>query len=556
MTAAAAELNRPGGGLRALVLALLCLAMFLPGLGRLPPTDRDESRFAQASRQMVESGNYIDIRFQDEPRYKKPVGIYWLQSAAVALVGEGAASPIWVYRLPSLLGALCAVLLLYGVGRRFAGDDTAFAAAALLGAALTLNIEARLAKTDASLLMATTGTLAIFGLVYVRTLAGQAVGRLLPLAGWALMGAGVLIKGPITPMVAGLTLVSLAIADRGRGRTLPFLKALRPVSGLLLVALVALPWLIAITLISNGQFLANSVGGDLAGKLTGGAESHGAPPGYYLVTMAAMLWPGALLVGLGLPWAFARCEAPFVRFCLAWAVPSFIAFELFPTKLPHYTLPCYPALLLLGVAAARDGFRPATRLGRIWRGLVLGAFGVVGVTLGLGLAGIGWHFEGTPGLAGIGAVVVAVVTTAAVLVLERRRQIGRAVMIMVVGAAAVYATAFMAILPGIDALWPSRALAQRLNDLGLMQAPALVATGYSEPSLVFLTRTDIDFAAPAEAALALRDRPGAVVLVDGRVRAAFDAALGDVAVEDLGHVGGLNVSRGRLVDIAILRRAP
>ena len=67
------------------LLTLLSLALYLPGLATLPPTDRDESRFVQASRQMLESDNYLLIRFQDEPRNKKPAGIYWLQAASVNL---------------------------------------------------------------------------------------------------------------------------------------------------------------------------------------------------------------------------------------------------------------------------------------------------------------------------------------------------------------------------------------------------------------------------------------------------------------------------------------
>ena len=49
--------------------------------------DRDESRFAEASRQMVETGNFVDIRFASTARYNKPAGIYWLQAASAELVG-------------------------------------------------------------------------------------------------------------------------------------------------------------------------------------------------------------------------------------------------------------------------------------------------------------------------------------------------------------------------------------------------------------------------------------------------------------------------------------
>src|SRR5690606_3635508 len=97
-----------------LVASLLC---FLPGITLLPPVDRDEARFAQATKQMVETGDYVDIRFQDDVRYKKPVGIYWLQSVAVhtaeALGVENARTTIAIYRIPSLIGALGAVLMTY-----------------------------------------------------------------------------------------------------------------------------------------------------------------------------------------------------------------------------------------------------------------------------------------------------------------------------------------------------------------------------------------------------------------------------------------------------------
>src|ERR1700685_1942195 len=90
------------------LLILLCLGLYLPGLANLPVLDRDEARFAQASRQMLETHDFIAIRFQDEARNKKPAGIYWLQAGAVALLSDAASDAIWPYRLPSLLGATIA----------------------------------------------------------------------------------------------------------------------------------------------------------------------------------------------------------------------------------------------------------------------------------------------------------------------------------------------------------------------------------------------------------------------------------------------------------------
>ena len=102
---------------------MFSLLAFLPGFFQIPPVDRDEARFAQATKQMLETGEYVDIRFQNEVRYKKPVGIYWLQAAAVkageALGVPQARTTIWLYRLPSLFGAIGAVLLTYWAALAF-----------------------------------------------------------------------------------------------------------------------------------------------------------------------------------------------------------------------------------------------------------------------------------------------------------------------------------------------------------------------------------------------------------------------------------------------------
>ena len=137
------------------VLVLLSLACFLPGFSSLQPMDRDEPRYAQASKQMLESGDLVDIRFQDEARHKKPVGIYWLQSATVA-IGDAlgvsdARTTIALYRIPSLLGAIATVLLTYWAALAFIGRRGAFLAAAFMATSIILMVEARLAKTDAAL---------------------------------------------------------------------------------------------------------------------------------------------------------------------------------------------------------------------------------------------------------------------------------------------------------------------------------------------------------------------------------------------------------------------
>src|SRR6266446_4130591 len=97
-------------------LTLLALAFFLPGQAALPPLDRDESRYTQATAQMLETGDFINIHFQNQSRYLQPAGIYWLQAAAVSLLSAPEARQVWAYRVPSLIGATLAVLLTAWLG--------------------------------------------------------------------------------------------------------------------------------------------------------------------------------------------------------------------------------------------------------------------------------------------------------------------------------------------------------------------------------------------------------------------------------------------------------
>ncbi|HEX7947833.1 MAG TPA: glycosyltransferase family 39 protein, partial [Phenylobacterium sp.] len=121
------------------VAAFIAFLAGLPGLVAMPPLDRDESRFAEATAQMLESGDYVVIRFQDGPRFKKPVGIHWLQAASVAAFSDPEARQIWAYRLPSLLGAMLAAAACAWGARTFFGGPTSLIAGAILGSTFLLS---------------------------------------------------------------------------------------------------------------------------------------------------------------------------------------------------------------------------------------------------------------------------------------------------------------------------------------------------------------------------------------------------------------------------------
>src|SRR4051812_16567111 len=287
------------------VLLLLCLGCFLPGFASLQPMDRDEPRYAQASKQMLESQDFVDIRFQDEARHKKPVGIYWMQSAVVAAADAlgvpEAHTTIALYRAPSLLGALATVLLTYWAALAFMGRRGAFLVAALMGASVILMVEARLAKTDA---MLTACSMAAMGAL-ARAYFGRG-GGVLPVltraAFWLGLAIGILVKGPMVLMFVGLCALVLSYRERNAR----WLWALGPREGVLVLLAIVLPWFVAIAWKTGGEFFASAVGQDMLSKVGGGQERHWGPPGFYLLAFFATFWPGAILAAIAVPFAWAN----------------------------------------------------------------------------------------------------------------------------------------------------------------------------------------------------------------------------------------------------------
>src|SRR3954463_14865531 len=207
---------------RAVSFLLLCaLLLFLPGFFSIPPVDRDEARFAQATKQMVETGDFVDIRFQDDVRYKKPVGIYWMQSVVVetasALGLPRAEVRIWLYRVPSLIGAIGAVLLTYWTALAFVTRRGAVLAGLLICSSVLLGVEARLAKTDAMLLLTVVAAMGALARVYLAWQRGEDPARppwTWPAIFWTALAGGILLKGPLILMFVVLTIVALTVLDR------------------------------------------------------------------------------------------------------------------------------------------------------------------------------------------------------------------------------------------------------------------------------------------------------------------------------------------------------
>ena len=538
------------------LLGVLCLALYLPGIAAVPPLDRDESRFAQATRQMLESGDFLRIRFLDEARNKKPVGIYWLQAASVAALSDAESAAIWPYRVPSLLGAMVAVLLTFALGRSLVGATPALIGAALLASALGIAAEAHLAKTDAVLLATVVAAQGTLGLIYCTARRGTAPASWLwALLFWAAQGVGILIKGPITPLVSLLTVGALSLADR----EVRWLRGLRPLWGVPLMLAIAAPWFIAISLVTDGAFLGEAAGHDLLGKLVGAQEAHGAPPGYYLLLLAATFWPGSLLLGPTFAWAWRERAARAERFLIAWVLPFWIVLEIIPTKLPHYILPAYPALALLAGRAVVGLAEGAVARRRWLDAAFVLLWGAVSLALALALVLLPDRFGRGVDVAGIAAAAILLNVGGWLAVSAWRGALAQGLALgAVLLAVVVFPAAFHSVAPRLDQLWLSRAAAAAVARYHPPRGAPVVAVGSREPSLVFLLGSGTRFLAADQAAQYLTATRGAAALVSDREDEAFRRALQSRGWEPraIDRVDGLHYSNGKRMVLTLYTGAP
>ena len=526
------------------LLVALCLLLFLPGLFSIPATDRDESRFAQATRQMLDSGDYVRLRVGEEDRNKKPVGIHWAQAASVhaaELLGLGTRRDIWAYRVPSLLGAILAVLATYSLGRGLVGRRPALLGAAMLAGCLVLMVEAHIAKTDAALLASVAAAMGLLGAAYLNP-SGVTPRR--AAAFWAVLGVGVLLKGPIAPMVALLAGVTLLIVDRGRA---PWFRALRPAWGVPLMLAIVLPWMVAIGLATEGRFFAQAIGDDMLGKVGSGDEKHWGPPGYYLVTFLIAAFPAGAIALLAAPAAWAERALPRTRFLLAWIVPTWLLFEAVATKLPHYTLPTYPAIMLLAAAWAMD---PLRRAPPRWLA-ILARVAVAAVALGLAAVAalVPWLVTGQEPWWALVALPCAALLAALVWRAMRRADWARAAILGVAAAIPLYAGLMQLVFPRLDAIWIAPRLQAALAQAAPNLPPSLFGiTGHAEPSTLFAIGAETQFLRRGEdAARFLQAGPGRVVAVGDRALDDFrrEATALSLAPRAAGTVAGFNYTRGR-----------
>ena len=338
----------PMSSRRLLLLFFAFLGFYAAGDWALPLVDRDEPRFAEASREMLEHADFVVPYFNNQTRFDKPPLIYWLQDAAYKIFGKNE----FAARLPSgVCGALATVVIALW-GSQLHDPKTGWRAALMFGLCVQTIVHAHAAVADMAMIAASTAS-AWAGWNWLKAHRGDRQrARGWWLAFWGLLAVGFLAKGPIAWVPIGMTGWTAARMERGKRPGAPGWM----LGAVLMLALVGI-WGIPALVRTHGQFAAVGLGKHVVMRSVSPLEGHGAKTWQTYAVMFPFffvtVWPGFFPWSLWLP---AAAGALWVRrhqwrldetYLVTGIALVFGIFTLSWTKLPHYTLPAFPFMALL-----------------------------------------------------------------------------------------------------------------------------------------------------------------------------------------------------------------
>ena len=543
------------------LIILIILALF-SGQYSIPPIDRDEARFAQASSQMIQSGDYVNIKFQDEIRAKKPIGIYWLQAFSAKIFGQ---EDIGSYRIPSLLSSIITLVFVGLITRLIFPLYQTLIVTLLFASSIVFMGEAHLAKTDATLLC----LICVQQYFLLKIILHQEntfkLKYLYPILVWLTFSFGVLVKGPISIAILFPTIIAFSIIQK----SLNLIKSLRPIIGFLICTLVILPWFLAIDEATNGMFLQKAFQEDFFSKLESGQEGHGALPGTHLLTLSISIWPVATFLPCLILFSLQNRTNIIIKFLLCWILPFWVIIELIPTKLLHYPLPVLPAIAILAIGGLLQ-FK--SNIKKIKSALVrkityvssiLFSFGGIILSGGIFYISSKFNIENDNILTFFTILLVLIAIVIFILshtlifnfknlYLDISKSFYNILLAIIALASIFNIINYNFVLPKLDYLHPSNAIIKKLKKV---KADAVASSGYHEPSLVFLLNGDVLLSDPHEVAIFMAEGKNNLALIEKSDLKLFLETTNDLnlKIKEISIVKGFNIAKGRHVEIYIFQ---
>lgn len=333
-----------------LILFAFVACIAFTGLGSTGLFDVDEAIFAEASYEMIETGDFVTPTYNGEPRYHKPPLIYWIQAASMYVFGKTA----FAARLPSALFGFLTLLVFYCFLERMTENKRfALTASAILGVNLSFYLVSHAATADMALnlfVLATTMT-------FLASLYAEKRDAFAPIVGGLLLGLAFLCKGPVALMVPCLVIGVATFMKEDVGEN--FVR-INPITALIALLVAASPWIVLMIQAKGFDFFKEFWLVHNIGRFTEAmGNTHTTSKLYYVGVILVGLFPWVLLLPSAVLWVSKRflwrlrthnvMEA-LPALGLIWFLAVVVFFSFSQTKLPHYILPAYPgaALLLAG----------------------------------------------------------------------------------------------------------------------------------------------------------------------------------------------------------------
>ena len=334
-----------------IAIFLGALLLHVAGTWIIPLVDRDEPRFAEASREMRERSDYVIPYFNDKYRFDKPPFIYWTQIASYSVFGENEFSA----RFPSAVAAALTAALLYAWGRRLGGERTGWWAAIIFTLCLQVFIHAKAAVADMWLVFFVTAAhwagyeLLADSLGRDRASVNERHFKYWRVAFYVALGLGFLAKGPLAWLPL-LTVISTKLFVRANSLTRRFWF----VTGMLGALVIVSTWGIPALIFTNGEFFKVGIGRHVVDRSFNVMEGHGANSWntcfvtmpFYVFMVFISFFPWSIKLP-GLTKHLWRKRDAADNYLVSGILIVFIIMSLVKTKLPHYTLPAFPLLALL-----------------------------------------------------------------------------------------------------------------------------------------------------------------------------------------------------------------
>ncbi|MCA8993367.1 MAG: glycosyltransferase family 39 protein [Planctomycetaceae bacterium] len=414
------------------VLVLLSGLLFLTNLGGPKLWDRDEPRNAGCASEMLQRNDWVTPTFNAQLRPHKPVLLYWGMMVSYSLFG----ATEFAARLPSALCGTGSVLLTYFIGRRLFSREAGMWAAIALATTMMFGVAARAATPDALLIFLVTLALGIYA--FTTNFEDEEVilfPRFWPsVAMYLVMGLATLAKGPIgfilpTAIIGMFLLIRrLPASHVGVGRwwqpgwTLlrsfhpgHFLKTclfMRPLTAILSILAVALPWYLWVHVRTEGAWTYGFFIQHNVRRATSSMEGHGGGVWFYPVALLVGFFPWSVFWIPALHDGVSECKEKSNHkagylFAACWVGVYLVLFTIAKTKLPSYITPCYPGVaLLMGVFLSRLA-AGSVALSRLWTGITLGTVTAVGVAIAIAIPKVSEVFLPGEALLGVvGAVLI------------------------------------------------------------------------------------------------------------------------------------------------------